>query len=130
MTMIKTTSLKSYAYLARVKAAVLAAVRKSHAQACPVAIVHVLNRKGENSLAVVARRRVDAHGLPALEFFDTADNDVTEIVLTALQAWHAVKRVAADPLPLITVEYDSGPLEGLPLHIRPALVLTHGSKAA
>ena len=47
-------------------------------------------------------------------------------VLAALRAWHA----AARALPLIDVTFDSGPIECLPLVIRPALVLIQGGKAA
>lgn len=93
--MINSNSLKSPAYLTRVKAAIVAAVRKSHAQICPVAIAYAANRKGVPSLVVVARRRTDAHGLQALEFFDSADHDVTAVVMASLQAWHAGQRVAA-----------------------------------
>lgn len=128
--MINANSLKSPKYLARIKAAIVAAVRKSHTQVCPTAVVYALDRKGEPSLAVIARRGTASHGPHELEFIDRHDNDVSAVVLAALQAWHAGARLAVEPLPLITVEYDSGPIEGLPLYIKPVLAIVGGSKAA
>ena len=70
--------------------------------------------------------RAVAHRGRSVEYFDSRDNDVTARVLAALRAWHADARA----LPLINVTFDSGPIEGLPLVIRPALQLIKGGKAA
>ena len=118
--MLTKTALKSSKFLATIKAAAVAAVRKAHAGVLPVGIGYALNRKGAVSVRAVARRG------GAVEYFDSRDNDVTGRVLAALRAWHA----AARALPLIEVTFDSGPIEGLPLVIRPALVLIQGGRAA
>ena len=118
--MLTKTALKSSKVLAALKAAAVAAVRKAHAGVLPVGIGYALNRKGAVAVRAVARRG------GTVEYFDNRDHDVTGRVLAALRAWHA----AARALPLIDVTFDSGPVEGLPLVIRPALVLIQGGKAA
>lgn len=118
--MLTATALKSPKFLAAIKAAAVSAVRKSHAGILPLGIAYAMNRKGEKSVTVVAHRG------RSVEYFDSRDRDVTGRVLAALRAWHAESRV----LPLIQVDYDSGPIEGLPLQIRPSLSVIHGGKSA
>lgn len=118
--MLTKTALKSSKFLAAIKAAAVAAVRKSHAGLLPVGIGYALNRRGAVAVRAVAHRG------RSVEYFDSSDRDVTSLVLAALRAWHTEARA----LPLITIEFDSGPVEGLPLHIRPALELIQGGKAA
>ncbi|MCG3073130.1 hypothetical protein [Pseudomonas aeruginosa] len=91
--MLNKTALRSTAYLVRVKAAIIAAVRCAHApHRSALGIGHdaVTDRKGRFSLRVVWRR---GHGL---EIFDRQDRDVTDVVLTALKAFHMTEtRVSA-----------------------------------
>jgi hypothetical protein len=118
--MLTKTALKSPRFLAAIKAAAVAAVRKSHAHPLPVGIGYALNRKG-----AVAVRAV-AHCGRSVEYFDSRDRDVTAQVLAALRAWH----IESAPLPLIQIDLDTGPMEGLPLKIKPALSIIRGGKAA
>lgn len=93
--MITKTALKSPAFLARVKAASVCAVKVAHGPA-PIPGVgwaHVLNGKGRYSLRVVWHSRSGS-----LEFFDRADRDVTAVVLAALREWHAEQRAARPPV--------------------------------
>lgn len=77
-------------YLARIKAAVVLAVRKS--SRCNsfygVGQTEVYNRRDKPSLTVVAHRG------GRFEVFDCRDNDVTDLVKTALRDFHANPRAA------------------------------------
>lgn len=129
--MITKTALQNPAFLARIRAAAVAAVRLAHISVKPVGVVYVYNRHGAPSIRAawhMASRQ--------LEFIDCADRDVTTVVLAALRQHHKSRvshylalavHASRQALPLITVEYDSGPLEGLPLHIRPRLELVRGA---
>lgn len=81
------TALLHPSYLARIKAAVLRAVRKAHTTDHPkrMSFVTVYNRRDKPSLLIVGRvgRSVEIFGGP-----DT-DDDVTSEVMTALRAYHA-----------------------------------------
>jgi len=96
--MLTKTALKSPVFLARVKAAVVRAVRHSYSpERRALGIGHAVvraKRTGRLSLVVVARQG------RGLEFFDGADRDITDDVLSALQAFHAeVRTVAAAKAP-------------------------------
>lgn len=81
--MITSTSLKQIAFLVRIKAAILLAVRKAHKSAVAVGTVIVRNRRGVASCLVVWR--ADSR---KLEIFDTADRDITADTLAALRGFH------------------------------------------
>ena len=94
--MLTKTAICSPAFLARVKAAIVQAVRESHAphrSALGIGHASVKNAKGRHALYVVWRR-----GGRGLECFDRDDNDVTALVLSALNTWHAEQRKPALPL--------------------------------
>lgn len=89
--MITKTALSSRSYLARIKAAVVEAVREAHAphrSALGIGHAVVKDRRQRFSLRVVWRR-----GGKGLECFDRQDNDVTARVLEALRSWHAECRL-------------------------------------
>lgn len=81
---INATSLQSPAYLARIKAAVLRAVRKAHRPGAVRGIGHaeVYNRRDMPSLSIVARQR------GGFEIFDHQDRDVTDLIKAALVQFH------------------------------------------
>lgn len=94
--MLTKTALRSPSFLLRVKLAIVEAVRESHAphrSALGIGHGSVKNAKGRHSLYVVWRR-----GGRGLECFDRDDNDVTALVLAALNAWHAEQRKPALPV--------------------------------
>lgn len=101
--MLTTTSLKNPVFLARVKAAIVEAVKRAHRRGADIAHVQVKNKHGQPTLHVFAERgqhfTVDTHH---------GDN-VTEIVLTALREYHSQPA----PLPLIQIDFDSGPFWGI-----------------
>lgn len=78
------------AYLARIKAAVLLAVRKSSRRESFHGVGHatVYNRRERPSLDVIAHRG------GRFEVRDQHDNDVTHLVKTALREFHATLRAA------------------------------------
>lgn len=129
--MITKTNLQNPAFVARIRAAAVQAVRLAHIERKPVGVAMAYNRNGAPSI-----RAAWHMAAKQLEFFDCSDRDVTATVLQALRA-HRKTRVShylalaeeasRQALPLITIEYDSGPLEGLPLHIRPRLELVRGA---
>lgn len=89
--MLNKTALRNSAFLARIKAAIIVAVRESHAahrSALGIGHAAVENAKGRFCMRVVWRR-----GGRGLECFDRDDNDVTSLVLAALNAWHAEQRM-------------------------------------
>jgi hypothetical protein len=102
--MLTLTSLKNPSYLARVKAAVLRAVEKSH-KGSPdrLGYADVYNRQGAASLEVVAQR-----GGP-VTIWTEAGQDVTRMVMGALREYHSQPA----PLPLIQIDFDSGPFRGI-----------------
>lgn len=129
--MINKTALQNPAFLARIRAAAIQAVRLAHIERKPVGVAMVYNRNGAPSI-----RAAWHMAAKQLEFFDCSDRDVTDAVLQALRAQHKTRvlhylalaeRASRQALPLVTVEYDSGPLEGLPLHIRPRFELVRGA---
>lgn len=95
--MLTKTALRSPAFLARIKAAAVAAVHAAHGPAPMPGVgwAHVYNGKGRYSLRAVARKG------GGLEFFDRHDNDVTAVVLEALRTWHAEQRAARPPVMLV-----------------------------
>lgn len=83
--MITTTSLQSPRLLAAIKQAVVQAVTLSHSRTCPSAAKWVDNRRGEPCLYAQASR-----GKP-VQLFDLNGRNVTELVMSALRAWHSKK---------------------------------------
>lgn len=81
---ITRTSLTQPAYLERIKAAVVRAVHKAHKPTTRhgVGQVDVYNRRERLSLIVVA------HKGKGFEVFDQLDNDVTDVIKSALHAYH------------------------------------------
>lgn len=80
---LSSTSLNP-SYLMRIKAAVLRAVVKSHKPQARrgIGLEPVYNRRGKSSLQVVARRG------GGFEIFDETDRDVTDMIVSALRAFH------------------------------------------
>lgn len=93
--MLTKTALRSPAYLARIKAAVVAAVKHAKPVRYGVSIAGprgigrsvVNDRRGRSSIWVVF---YSGHGP---EFFDRENRNVTDSVLTALRTWHAETRI-------------------------------------
>lgn len=99
--MLTKTALRSPAFLARIKAAAVAAVLEANRQVMPsvirgIGMARVNDRRGRFSLQAVFHTEGRA-----LEFFDRRDNDVTAVVLEALRTWHAEQRAARPPLMLV-----------------------------
>lgn len=134
--MLPRTALASPVFMARVKLAAVQAVKSAKpypladngtGKARYIKFGHaevLAKRTGKLSLIVAFH---SGHGL---SFIDGSDRDVTDDLLAALRSYHAdMRKLAGDgctidqALPLITIDYDSGPLEGLPVYIRPSLQL-------
>lgn len=89
--MLNSTALKSPAFLVRIKAAAIEAVKNSHApnsRSHGIGQAVACNRKGRPAVLAAYHRR------GGLEFFDMNDRDITTDVLAALRAYH---REAAKP---------------------------------
>jgi len=80
--MITTTSLQSPRLLAAIKQAVVQAITLAHSRACPSAAKWVENRRGEPCMYAQASR-----GKP-VQLFDLNGRNVTDLVMSALRAWH------------------------------------------
>lgn len=109
--MLTKTALQNPAFLARIKAAAVAAVRAS--QLPGVAQRPVCNRRGKLSVLAIH------HKGKGLSFHDATDRDVTPVVLAALRRMHGnrlehyqamAKEASEWPGRLPTVEFDSGPI--------------------
>lgn len=108
--MITSTSLKNTNYLARVKAAIERAVRKAHAVS-PVPELAVRTIAGYAEVySVRGRLSLEVYAYKGGRLMILCnDEDVTARVMAALRDYHAKPA----PLPLVTVDFDSGPM---PLH--------------
>lgn len=83
--MITSTSLKSTTFLANVVAGCDAALSAVYLNSTEIGMASVLNAKGKLSLIAVYRT---GYGM---EFLDADDNDVTEVVMSALREYHGYK---------------------------------------
>jgi len=83
--MITATSLQSPRLLVAIKQAVLQAVTLSHSRVCPSAAKWVDNRLGEPCMYAQASRG------KAVQLFDLNGRNVTDLIMSALRAWHNKK---------------------------------------
>lgn len=84
--MITSTSLKSISFMAKIVAACDLAMQDAYVRSAgALGLVTVSNAKGKTSMTAVFRQ---GHGM---EFIDSADNDVTSVVISALRELHDYK---------------------------------------
>lgn len=85
------TNFVNPAYLLRIKAAIAKAVTESHRHESGIGSAIVLNRRGNESLEVIAHAGmgIDIFAGPDL------DDDVTELALNGLRAFHNAQREQA-----------------------------------
>lgn len=83
--MLTYTSLKSSSFLAKVVTACDQAMNNAYLQSADLGSDVVMNAKGKPALLAVFRT---GYGM---EFLDAEDNDVTEVVMSALRELHGYK---------------------------------------
>lgn len=84
--MITSTSLKSISFMAKVVGACDRAMHDAYVRSAgALGVATVSNAKGKPSMTAVFRA---GHGM---EFIDSADNDVTSVVVSALRELHGYK---------------------------------------
>jgi hypothetical protein len=83
--MITSTSLKSSTFMPKVVEGCDRALNNAYLNGTDIGLASVLNAKGKLALIAVYRT---GYGM---EFLDAEDNDVTEVVVSALREYHGYK---------------------------------------
>lgn len=83
--MITSTSLNSSSFMSKVVTSCDEALNNAYLRSADIGSAVVLNSKGKPALLAVYRT---GYGM---EFMDASDNDVTEVVLSALREYHGYK---------------------------------------